>query len=80
MQPAHAFGHAFTARPRSTRPHMHACRFGKDGTDALLDAHPGGKAFIKHTLGPKDFEKSYKGKRLLRCTHAHMCTVTLLMH
>lgn len=34
---------------------------GKDGTDSLLDAHPGGKAFIKHTLGPKGFATALKG-------------------
>ena len=56
---------------------MYACRFGKDGTDALLDAHPGGKAFIKHTLGPKDFEKSYKGKAAAMDVHP---SVTLQMH
>ena len=33
---------------------------GKDGTEALLDAHPGGKAMIKHTLG-RDFGAAFKG-------------------
>lgn len=35
---------------------------GRDGSDALLDVHPGGKAFIKHTLGPKDYTVAVKGK------------------
>ena len=34
---------------------------GKDGTDALLSAHPGGTAYIKHTLGAKDFAAAYRG-------------------
>ena len=49
---------------------------GKDGTDALLDAHPGGKAFIKHTLGPKDFTTALKGIQQ-SSTFTHTQTHTL---
>ena len=31
---------------------------GKDGTEALLDAHPGGKAMIKHTLSASEWQES----------------------
>ena len=34
---------------------------GKEGTDALLDAHPGGQAMIRNALSEKEFAEAYKG-------------------
>ncbi len=34
---------------------------GKDGTDAMLDAHPGGVAMIRSTLKPEEIAAAYKG-------------------
>jgi len=34
---------------------------GKDGTAALLDAHPGGQAMIRSTLNASEFAAAYKG-------------------
>ena len=34
---------------------------GKDGTGALLDAHPGGQAMIRSTLSAAEFSLAYKG-------------------
>ena len=45
---------------------------GKDGTEALLDAHPGGKAMIKHTLSASEWQESLVGLILTPPNHCHV--------